>query len=89
MLIISYCNNYLFYRVHNQVQKPAETNIQFQKPPPKKRGRKRRIDVQNEKLQETSKYDKLINKFNFLTYNYYLSLYYYYNNLYYIIIIFT
>jgi len=69
MLIISYCNNCFFYRVHNQVQKPAETNIQLQKPPPKKRGRKRRIDVQNEKLQVTPRYDKLINKFNLLTYN--------------------
>ncbi|XP_027853745.2 reticulocyte-binding protein homolog 2a-like isoform X2 [Aphis gossypii] len=45
-------------QVHNQVQKPAETNIQLQKPPPKKRGRKRRIDVQNEKLQETPKSNK-------------------------------
>jgi len=53
--------------VHNQVQKPAENNMQLQKPPPKKRGRKRRIDVQNEKLQETPRYDKLINKLNLLT----------------------
>lgn len=45
-------------QVHNQVQKPAETNIELQKPPPKKRGRKRRIDVQNEKLQETPRSNK-------------------------------
>ncbi|XP_025191961.1 stress response protein NST1-like [Melanaphis sacchari] len=37
----------------NQVQKPIGTKIQLEKTSPKKRGRKRKIDVQNEKLQKS------------------------------------
>lgn len=48
------CNNILFYRSHDQIQKQIVTAAQLDKPPPKKRGRKRRI----EELQESNWYDK-------------------------------
>ncbi|XP_029341466.1 uncharacterized protein LOC100162654 isoform X2 [Acyrthosiphon pisum] len=36
---------------HDQIQKQIVTTTQLDKPPPKKRGRKRRIDIQNEKQE--------------------------------------
>ncbi|KAL4103606.1 hypothetical protein QTP88_018967 [Uroleucon formosanum] len=45
-------------RARDQLQKQTVISTEVDKPPPKKRGRKRRIDVQNEKLQESNSRDK-------------------------------
>ncbi|KAL4103616.1 hypothetical protein QTP88_018977 [Uroleucon formosanum] len=45
-------------RARDQLQKQTVISPEVDKSPPKKRGRKRRIDVQNEKLQESNSRDK-------------------------------
>jgi len=52
-MLISYGNNLLLYRTHEQIQKPIVTTIKLNKQIPKKRGRKSKI----EKMQAAYRYN--------------------------------